>query len=111
MSKTEIVHKYIIPYEHEPAVQGVGVIGAISMQVGILVWFNWADGSSKDHPVIGMPTFFVHPCNTAVAMQEIAQDTNVRPEHYIRLWIGIVGGCVGLNVPAAVAAAWPGPLT
>lgn len=36
------------------------------------------------------------------AQQEQPQ---VTPGQYLRLWIGVVGGCVGLHVPVALAAA------
>lgn len=43
--------------------------------------------------------FFVHPCNTADAMKQIAGHQRVTPELYLMLWLGLVGNRLGLNLP------------
>ncbi|KAG0641116.1 hypothetical protein HOY80DRAFT_956120 [Tuber brumale] len=75
--------------------KSVGVQGAISQ---------------ADHPVLGVPYYFVHPCNTAAAMSEWQQrrrdgggeDFDV--EKYLTVWIGVVGGAVGLFLPSGCMA-------
>ena len=74
--------------------KGVGVQGAISQ---------------TDHPVLGVPYYFVHPCNTAAAMGEWRQHhrdgeeegmEDFTAEKYLAVWIGVVGGVVGLFLPS-----------
>ncbi|KAL1844298.1 hypothetical protein VTJ49DRAFT_2355 [Mycothermus thermophilus] len=57
-------------------------------------------GISVDHhPVTGIPTFFVHPCLLGEAMEGF----DCSKEDYLMVWLGLVGGCVGLWVPAEMA--------
>lgn len=56
--------------------------------------------SQGDHPVLGLPYYFVHPCNTADAVREWEREDGIGPEEYLRIWIGLVGGVVGLYVPS-----------
>jgi len=57
-------------------------------------------GISADyHPVTGLPSFFVHPCLLGEAMS----DFDCSKENYLMVWIGLVGGCVGLWVPKELA--------
>ena len=52
----------------------------------------------------GMPCFWVHPCNTAEAMESYLKgiDREVSPVEYLMIWIGIVGAAVGLSLPKAI---------
>lgn len=52
------------------------------------------------HPQSGIPAYFIHPCNTATAMRDIAGDRVVEPETYLLVWLGLVGNCIGLNLPS-----------
>ncbi|KAL2271169.1 hypothetical protein VTJ83DRAFT_540 [Remersonia thermophila] len=57
-------------------------------------------GISVDHhPATGIPTFFVHPCLLGEAMEAF----DCSKEDYLMAWLGLVGGCVGLWVPAEMA--------
>lgn len=48
----------------------------------------------------GLPAFFIHPCNTATALSRVVEEGKVpNVIEYLMLWLGIVGGCVGLSVP------------
>ncbi|CUS13801.1 unnamed protein product [Tuber aestivum] len=79
------------------ALKSVGVQGAISQ---------------TDHPVLGVPYYFVHPCNTAAAMGEWQlrrrdwgegrEDFDA--EKYLAVWIGVVGSAVGLFLPSGCMA-------
>lgn len=51
------------------------------------------------HPHSGAPTFFVHPCNTADAVKQLAGHQRVTPELYLMLWLGLVGNRLGLHLP------------
>ena len=64
--------------------------------------------SQMDHPVLGVPYYFVHPCNTAAAMSEWQQRrqdgeegmADFTAEKYLTVWVGVVGGVVGLFLPS-----------
>ena len=54
-----------------------------------------------------LPCFWVHPCNTAEAMDNYLKgiDREVSPVEYLMIWIGIVGATVGLSLPNAIMLA------
>lgn len=56
--------------------------------------------SQQDHPVLGVPYFYVHPCETAVLMNAVrpGEGGNVGEEGYLRAWLSLVGGAVGVRV-------------
>ena len=60
--------------------------------------------SMTDHPITGLPAYFVHPCRTAEAMRGML-DGEVKPEAYLLMWFGLIGGGVGLEVPVELARA------
>ena len=51
-----------------------------------------------------MPAFFVHPCNTADAMAEIAGKAVVTVEEYLQIWVGLVGRPVGFYLNSDFAS-------
>ncbi|RQM06992.1 hypothetical protein DH86_00000123, partial [Scytalidium sp. 3C] len=51
------------------------------------------------HPITDLPAFFIHPCQTKEAMELF----NCSLSEYIMVWLGIVGGCIGLWVPPEMA--------
>lgn len=55
--------------------------------------------SLQHHPLTGLPSFFIHPCLLGDAMSGF----NCSKEQYMMLWLGLVGGCVGLWVPKEMA--------
>lgn len=57
----------------------------------------------KNHPVTDMPVFFVHPCNTAAALEESASESEPSPLQYMLQWFGVIGACVGLQIPLELA--------
>lgn len=50
-----------------------------------------------------VPAFVVHPCNTAEAMQVVVGGRSISVEAYLQIWLGLVGGCVGLALPKGLA--------
>lgn len=60
--------------------------------------------NDKNHPLTGIPVYFVHPCATSEALKSVAGDKEQTTETYLLLWIGLVGNCVGLNVPLELVA-------
>lgn len=53
----------------------------------------------QHHPVTGLPSFFIHPCLLGEAMSTF----DCSKEDYLMVWLGLVGGCVGLWVPSEMA--------
>ena len=84
----EAMCELLVPPSYRPQVVTVGVMGAMSM---------------TDHPMSGLPVYFVHPCRTAEAMSTLADDILVGPEKYLLIWLGLMGGSVGLEVPLELA--------
>lgn len=74
----------LVSAQSRTAIETVGVMGGVSQ---------------GDHPVLGLPFYFVHPCNTADAMREWEGEKKLGPEGYLVIWMGIVGGVVGLFMP------------
>ncbi len=83
------VYELLVPTMHKAELQAVGVMGALSM---------------TDHPITGMPAYFVHPCRTAEAMSSlIGPEAEADAAKYLLLWFGLIGSSVGLTVPVNVA--------
>lgn len=57
------------------------------------------DTQPQHHPVTGVPAFFVHPCMLGDAISSF----QCSRENYLIIWLGLVGGCVGLWVPKEMA--------
>ncbi|KAL2808680.1 hypothetical protein BJX63DRAFT_23487 [Aspergillus granulosus] len=85
----EEVYRYLVPNQYRKNIQSVGIMGGIS--------FGY-------HPVSGNPAFFVHPCNTADAMKDIASGCDIGPEAYLIIWLGLVGNCLRLQLPSELFA-------
>ncbi|KAI0204677.1 hypothetical protein F4808DRAFT_306489 [Astrocystis sublimbata] len=80
----DTVFRRLVPDEFKQALRGQGAIGGISIE---------------HHPITSVPTFFVHPCMLGDAMNEF----NCSKPDYLTVWLGLVGGCVGLWVPKEMA--------
>ncbi|KAL3470668.1 hypothetical protein BJX99DRAFT_239051 [Aspergillus californicus] len=85
----EEVYQHLVPNQYKRNIESVGIMGGIS--------FGY-------HPVSGIPAFFVHPCNTADAMRDIASGHSLSPEAYLIIWLGLVGNCVRLQLPSELFA-------
>ena len=84
------LYTLLTPASLEPQLRTGGVLGALSM---------------TDHPITGLPAYFVHPCRTAEAMVAVTgdRDRDVKPAECLLLWLGLVGRGVGLDVSVALA--------
>jgi hypothetical protein len=60
---------------------------------------HFAD-QTQNHPISDLPAFFIHPCNTAEALEETCQDRSCSPEVYLLVWFGLIGPSVNLYVPS-----------
>ncbi|KAI2776954.1 hypothetical protein F4815DRAFT_483012 [Daldinia loculata] len=81
----ETVFRHLVPEQFKDSLRTVGPIGAISID---------------HHPITGLPSFFVHPCAIGDAMAGF----DCAKQDYLMVWLGLVGGCVGLWVPQQMAA-------
>jgi ubiquitin-like-conjugating enzyme ATG10 len=87
------VYNMLVPNDFKSPMRSVGVMGALSM---------------AEHPVTGVPAYFVHPCRTQEAMSPLLGNTNPDAHsrdgtRYLLLWFGVIGASVGLSVPINVA--------
>ncbi|EPE35511.1 hypothetical protein GLAREA_11210 [Glarea lozoyensis ATCC 20868] len=80
----ESVFRYLVPEEQKSRLREAGITGGIS---------------AAPHPVTDLPAFFIHPCQTKEAMENFDCPTH----EYLMVWLGLVGGCVGLWVPPEMA--------
>ena len=87
------VYEILVPEDFKSPMRSVGVMGALSM---------------AEHPITGIPAYFVHPCRTQEAMSPLLENASpkARPcsgTQYLLLWFGVIGASVGLTVPIGVA--------
>lgn len=88
------IYELVVPEDLKAPMRHVGVMGALSM---------------AEHPVSGVPAYFVHPCRTQEVLSPLldgcrsSPESLKTPEEYLMLWFGIIGASVGLNVPVGVA--------
>ncbi|PSR91906.1 hypothetical protein BD289DRAFT_365231 [Coniella lustricola] len=80
----DTVFRRLVPDQYKDGLRKVGNVGGIS---------------ADHHPVTGVPSFFVHPCLLGDAMSNF----DCSKEDYLMVWLGVVGGCVGLWVPKEMA--------
>ncbi|XP_041849545.1 ubiquitin-like-conjugating enzyme ATG10 [Melanotaenia boesemani] len=57
--------------------------------------------SQQEHPLLGQPFFFLHPCRTEEFMRPVveAAQNHSRPVNYVLSWLSAVGPVVGLDLP------------
>ncbi|KAL9112386.1 MAG: hypothetical protein Q9227_003228 [Pyrenula ochraceoflavens] len=115
----DAVYQHLVPREDTEVMKSYGNLGGISIAVSIFLYTQLSfplsplsppshcgrqalssDKWWQNHPVTDFPAFFIHPCNTADALRELGSDGIHSPEHYLLLWLGLVGPCVGLHVPS-----------
>ncbi|KAK3694625.1 hypothetical protein B0T22DRAFT_507295 [Podospora appendiculata] len=80
----DTVFRRLVPDQYKDGLRGTGAIGGIS---------------ADHHPITGIPSFFVHPCLLGEAMSAF----DCSKETYLMVWLGLIGGCVGLWVPKEMA--------
>ncbi|SPJ79680.1 uncharacterized protein FTOL_08071 [Fusarium torulosum] len=80
----DTVFRRLVPDEYKAGLRSLGSVGGIS---------------ADHHPITGVPSFFVHPCLLGDAISKFECDRT----NYLMIWLGLVGGCVGLWVPKEMA--------
>ncbi|KAF8422906.1 hypothetical protein EV426DRAFT_704652 [Tirmania nivea] len=92
----------------EETLRAVGVHGAISQ---------------GEHPVLGTPLWFIHPCETAALMENwrtrpieihsiprldtadiYSKNGIISLQNYLQIWLGMMGSTVGLHLPVEAVA-------
>lgn len=84
------IYQMLVPDSFKKPMRDVGIMGALSM---------------AEHPISGTPAFFVHPCRTQDVITALSGgcDKPEIVERYLMLWLGAIGGSVGLSIPVSVA--------
>lgn len=87
------IYKLLVPDDFKCAMREVGIMGALSM---------------SDHPITGVPAYFVHPCRTQEALAPLLGPASSKSGErgglkYLLFWFGMIGSSVGLSVPVHVA--------
>eukprot|EP00049_Salpingoeca_infusionum_P015156 m.291169 g.291169 ORF g.291169 m.291169 type:complete len:154 (+) comp15825_c2_seq1:269-730(+) len=64
--------------------------------------------SQKDHPLLGMPFFFFHPCQTNAILDEMVRedsdgdgasvDANASPLRFLEAFLSVYGTSIGIRV-------------
>lgn len=85
------VYERLVPAAQRQQVKAIGIMGALSM---------------AEHPVTGLPAYFVHPCHTQEAMATVTGGKTVAPDRYLLLWLGIIGSSVSLSMPVEIFQKW-----
>ena len=88
------LYEMLVPQGFKTPMRDFGVMGALSM---------------AEHPITGMPAYFVHPCRTQEALAPLLRDTSGETGsepavEYLLLWFGVIGTSVGLSVPVNTAS-------
>lgn len=83
------MYETIVPPAYRDHLRSFGVMGGISM---------------TNHPYFDVPSFFVHPCQTAEALENAAGEQEILIQNYLQLWLGIIGNSVGLQAPMPATA-------
>lgn len=81
------LYEHLIPSQFKARAEKAGVMGGVTV---------------NDHPANNRPVFFIHPCQTAEVVEASVGNRAVTAEEYLLIWIGALGGCVGLNVPLSL---------
>ncbi|KAI9277197.1 autophagocytosis associated protein [Phascolomyces articulosus] len=52
--------------------------------------------SQEDHPILGFPFYYIHPCETQSMMRLISHDINIHS--YIKSWLSLIGPTIGCTL-------------
>ncbi|KAF9579199.1 hypothetical protein BGW38_004634, partial [Lunasporangiospora selenospora] len=90
----EQIYESLVPNDWRTGVRNAGLSGGISQQ---------------DHPVLNVPFFYLHPCETVPLMETVQSGQNFDEsgsflESYIMTWISLTGQAVGLAVSTQAAS-------
>ncbi|KAF9916828.1 E2-like conjugating enzyme atg10 [Lobosporangium transversale] len=91
------IYASLVPEEWRSNIQNAGLNGGISQQ---------------DHPILNVPFFYMHPCETVSLMDTVIQSHNNDPnvpqssflENYIATWLSFTGQAIGVAIPTDMIA-------
>ncbi|KAI7886676.1 hypothetical protein K492DRAFT_203197 [Lichtheimia hyalospora FSU 10163] len=52
--------------------------------------------TQDEHPILGLPFYYIHPCNTHSVMKQF--EPHVNTMNYIKIWLSFFGPTVGCNL-------------
>jgi len=87
----EEIYESLVPEAWRSSVRDAGLSGGISQQ---------------DHPILNVPYFYMHPCETVSLMETILKNQEADRsrsflDSYISTWLSFTGQAIGLAVPHA----------
>ena len=87
----EEIYESLVPEAWRSSVRNAGLSGGISQQ---------------DHPILNVPYFYMHPCETVSLMETILKNQEQDRsrsflDSYVSTWLSFTGQAVGLSVPHA----------
>lgn len=88
LPSSDELYQMVVPNSYKASMQAVGQLGAITL---------------TEHPITGVPAYFVHPCRTREAMVPVLEGKMIHPREYVVLWLGTIGASVALEVPLSLA--------
>lgn len=84
----DTLNAHVIPVQYREQTDSAGVMGGVTV---------------GEHPVTGRVGWYVHPCRTEEVMRVVVggeeKGKRLIGFEYLMVWIGAIGGCVGLDVP------------
>lgn len=60
--------------------------------------------SQQEHPILGLPFYYIHPCDTASLMSQVDL-SNIN--YYIMSWLSFFGPLIGLYLPSKISSETP----
>ncbi|XP_076353328.1 autophagy-related 10 [Tachypleus tridentatus] len=64
---------------------------------------RWSILTQQEHPLLGRPSFVLHPCQTAQFMKAVLPSCERKESNYLLLWLSTVSPLVGLELPMRYA--------
>ena len=59
---------------------------------------KWSFITEDEHPILSIPYFCLHPCNTGKLMDTILEP-NEGPASYLLMWLSVVASVIKLEIP------------
>ena len=94
---------YFIGYDAEGAPRGAEAVLS-DLQPSLLSSSSrWSAITQDDHPVLGIPFFFIHPCNSRKLLLEFLSSSHPHPSSipFLLSWLSFYGPLAGIKFPLA----------
>ncbi|KAG0304383.1 hypothetical protein BGZ98_005591 [Dissophora globulifera] len=90
----EEIYESLVPEDWRNSIRNAGLNGGISQQ---------------DHPILSIPYFYMHPCETVSLLETIFKNTTSTRQSslldsYILTWLSFTGQAIGLTIPSDIVA-------